>query len=389
VPLAPLAPPTPLRVAAGAKPPPPPADTSCGGERPAPASSTPASWPSREPPAGSATCASAALLETVLLDPSIVDRAGVLTGYEAGVFSGYEMAAADAGAVGGGDAPAGSVRGVGGVGGAADGEEGAGGVGGGVYGSGAALAALQHEMRCAVRPSPFEAQLQAVRSASAYEPMEAHDPLADVWRERPSAAACAPPPPSTRADDLPSACAAEPPSVSAAPLAPVAASPIEARKLELSDELRRLKARLQPAAPPTRRPAAYVAAPQSAAMPPPPPRMPTRASAAFIPRSEPACSPVVRAAAHATTPATQQLSHSAAHPQPPNHSADAAPSLAPTPLPLAHEALAPENVTGRAVGSGEARPGGARSTALGALEESQRALEEKLAALKRKIDADA
>ena len=151
----------------------------------------------------------------------------------------------------------------------------------------------------------------------------------------------------------------------------LARSPLEARKRELSDELKKLKARMLPMG-------------QTAMGPPPPRLVPPTArgppAAAGAPRpsagaaAEPACSPVVRAAT-VGTPATQATAA-------PSGDADAD-AAAPSARGVAPTPRSPAQPTHGPFASRATR---ARDGALSELEESQRLLEEKLAALKRKLD---
>lgn len=162
---------------------------------------------------------------------------------------------------------------------------------------------------------------------------------------------------------------------------------------ELSDELRRLKARLNPMGPPPARPpqrgdqtAAQLAAPPAAAM------AAATASEALprpIHQCDPTYSPVGRAAAgtlQAGTPATQLGPSSV-----PNALSMAQSTGPPT---VAIEPLDP-NASGPPVGIAyppsnvSVLTPGNKNAALSGLEESQRHLEEKLAVLKKKLEAEA
>ena len=136
---------------------------------------------------------------------------------------------------------------------------------------------------------------------------------------------------------------------------PSLSSPLEARKQELSEELRRLKARLNPTAPPPRAPPAALYSPAG--------------------RRD-------GADGHAGTPATQAAAPPAPLP-PPAPLAPAPPAPPPAPPAL----LSADEVEASAA-YGTLSPG-KRSSALSGLEESQRMLEDKLAALKRKLQQEA
>eukprot|EP00900_Chrysochromulina_parva_P025323 jgi/Chrpa1/7424/Chrysochromulina_OHIO_Genome00013986-RA len=162
---------------------------------------------------------------------------------------------------------------------------------------------------------------------------------------------------------------------SAAPPRPVPAdSPLETRKQQLSEELKKLKARLQPMGPPPSRPARGAAA---AATPAPPVEGADNGLPAQpVFSCDPTCSPVVRGGAgstYAATPATQLGPPPSKAPQAyvPSLPSERIRALAGTPtaeeLPMSP---------------------GHRSAALSGLELSQRQLEDKLAALKRKLEAE-
>ena len=225
------------------------------------------------------------------------------------------------------------------------------------------LARLQEEMRLQPRPSAFEPQLRAVREA-----------LADAHRAESSRSAAAVPTASVPPPAVGLADESAPPTSRAPPVS----SPLETRKQELSDELRRLKARLNP-------------------MGPPPPRAPTQPRAAvadgpadqadgasLVNQCSAACSPVIGrgGGTSACTPATTLG---------PTGSMSAALSAAEV------ESLRPSarvDATSGLPGERRAEPPdpplspGHRNATLSGLEESQRQLEDKLAALKRKLEAE-
>ena len=284
----------------------------------------------------------------ILEEPDLVDRAGVLTGYEC--------------AVSAGDGtqpptplmphnPRDSL--------AADVEE-----------ARSALARVKEEMKLTnpTAPSPFEPQLRAVREALAGTDLmpgqtdyAARDERMENTLEKQAAA--------------------------------VAASPLEARKKELSEELKRLKARLQPMGPPPPKP--------------PPSAMDSRlaASAASVAAEplvdtkerlaaagcDPACSPIGRLNLPMSTPATQ-----AAMPTGGSSMAQTprSPALQPEsgifarPKPTAPSAMDSKlAAAARKLGStGSSGQTLARSSGLGDLESSQKLLEDKLAALKKKLE---
>jgi hypothetical protein len=196
----------------------------------------------------------------------------------------------------------------------------------------AMLSRIKEEMKLNPRTSSFDPQLRAVREALAAE-------------------------------------------TSAAPPRPVPAdSPLETRKQQLSEELKKLKARLQPMGPPPSRPARGAAA---AATPAPPVEGADNGLPAQpVFSCDPTCSPVVRGGAgstYAATPATQLGPPPSKAPQAyvPSLPSERIRALAGTPtaeeLPMSP---------------------GHRSAALSGLELSQRQLEDKLAALKRKLEAE-
>ena len=191
----------------------------------------------------------------------------------------------------------------------------------------AMLSRIKEEMKLNPRTSSFDPQLRAVREALAAE------------------TSAAPPPRPVPAD-----------------------SPLETRKQQLSDELKKLKARLQPMGPPPSRPARGAAADAPSAengLPPQP-----------VFSCDPTCSPVVRGGAgstYAATPATQL------GPPPSKAQQACVPSLPSERIRALAGTLATEELP---------MSPGHRSAALNGLELSQRQLEDKLAALKRKLEAE-
>ena len=235
------------------------------------------------------------------------------------------------------------------------------------------LAGYRDDMRLTARQSAFETQLRAVRDAV---PAEA----------RPAAPATAPasdaPLGSMQAahlgyDPLPGASSTPAFGGSAA----VANSPLESRKRELSDELRRLKARLQPlnsmGPPPPRPPTAQP--PRGSMAPPMPP------TAAGVNGCDPASSPAggsSRGAAFMATPATQAGGDTPrGRPGDAGDGDSAATTPSATPIAPAFQSVA----RGGGIGGVSIGSASSRNSQLGELEMSQKLLEEKLAALKRKM----
>ena len=316
-------------------------------------------------PAAEALPASARLLasDSLLRDTSIIDEAKVLTGYEeppSDVATGGISTRSNA------DAPAArAMLDGGGEDGALTAEDGA-----------VSLERYKHEMRLHPRASPFEPQLRAVREALAAEGRPAPPAASHMSAFHVPAAEELFPSERLPGASTPMACGGG---------GGLSDSPLESRKRELSEELKRLKARLQP---------------MGQAMGPPPPRPPARAPTCAAAAGDGVSMPPPRAPVNSCDPACSPAgagARAAALGTPATHAGAAADSAAPTPKSPVQPEHGPFGRSGGISGfSSGALPsssaaaaaggGGFRHAALGELEESQKMLEEKLAALKRKME---